>query len=832
MPQANARTETAALTKLALWPLDAVVGLLVWAAALVLFQLITLNKFSTLPPGAGFLVPAEFYREIQMSVRLGWQDAVLFLALVLIALYLLWRQLKAGSIGRLLVLALSTERRACVLLALSSLLCVRYYFARGQMPWGGDAGEHIAYCLVASRSFAMGEWPIWTNSFAGGSPYLQFYGFLFFYCVGLVDQIIGDIHTSLKVVMGSAHVLSGLALYGLARLQRLERPAALLAALAYVLCVWHVQQVLFMGRFPLALFYALLPLPFLFFERSRLRYRQLPSILCGGLSLAGLAFTHPGYAYWATFFYGIYAAVRSGVWKGRRHLQWALNALAIAVLGLILGAYLTLPMYLEREFTGLWDGISLASVPDPGWQHLLVWSNFRIRLLALPTAELYHWYGGYMGLSLVALAFLAIAGWAKLRLVRARACAFIPVLLLLLLSLVLVMAYRNSWVQALPMVTALSAGRYLLFVTFFLALAAGWGGQYFCAVKRSRYGVILLILAVDLGTTTFQHPYLPRSEIPVVYPKELTDEIAGTVHADGRLPAYRIFATTAKTPHFVTVSWLFAQTSIPTFQSLYTEAPRAQEWMVQPWARFVNEIIDSSCDANELKKHRDYSLLFDGARMQNVRHVIGICDGETPDKGRALLFGWPNNTPVLASSSIAPFPAKELELLKSSGELADMVAEYFPEREGEAEMATVFPALWTIRATGVHPTQNSCETIYLRDPNAVAQTLDGEPQATVSVHEVWNERVRLQLRVNAACFVRLAYAYYPFIEVNVDGRMVEAWQTAGGSIAIKLEAGEHVIELIPRLSSWRRGLLLLDGILLLGGGWWCFRDRRRKRLAA
>lgn len=100
------------------------------------------------------------------------------------------------------------------------------------------------------------------------------------------------------------------------------------------------------------------------------------------------------------------------------------------------------------------------------------------------------------------------------------------------------------------------------------------------------------------------------------------------------------------------------------------------------------------------------------------------------------------------------------------------------------------------------------------------------------MHEVWNERVRLQLRVNAACFVRLAYAYYPFIEVNVDGRMVEAWQTAGGSIAIKLEAGEHVIELIPRLSSWRRGLLLLDGILLLGGGWWFFRDRRRKRLAA
>jgi len=247
MSQANPKTKATILKKTALWPVDAAVGLVLWGGALVLFQLITLSKLAVLSPGAGFLSPSEFYRVVQEAVRFTWEDAALLLSLVLISVYLLWRQLKAGSLRKLLSQAFTSERRAVGLVALSSLLFVRYYFAPGQMPWGGDAAEHIAYCLVASHAFSMGEWPIWTNYFSGGSPYLQFYGFLFFYGVGLVDQVVGDIHTSLKLFMGVGHVISGITLYGLARLQRLERPAAFVAALAYVLCVWHVQQVLFMA---------------------------------------------------------------------------------------------------------------------------------------------------------------------------------------------------------------------------------------------------------------------------------------------------------------------------------------------------------------------------------------------------------------------------------------------------------------------------------------------------------------------------------------------------------------------------------------------------------
>ena len=58
---------------------------------------------------------------------------------------------------------------------------------RAELAWDGDAAEHIRYVKIASEAFAVGEWLIWTNYLAGGSPFLQFYGFLFFYLAAAID---------------------------------------------------------------------------------------------------------------------------------------------------------------------------------------------------------------------------------------------------------------------------------------------------------------------------------------------------------------------------------------------------------------------------------------------------------------------------------------------------------------------------------------------------------------------------------------------------------------------------------------------------------------------
>ena len=120
----------------------------------------------------------------------------------------------------------------------------------------------------------------WTNLISLGSPYLQYYGFLYFYLVGLFDLIVGDFFTTIKISLVLSHIASILGMYMLTRVAGRSRAAGVLGALAYGLCFWHLQQVLIMGRFPLSLFYAVLPWPFYFFERLRLPARRVAAV-CG-----------------------------------------------------------------------------------------------------------------------------------------------------------------------------------------------------------------------------------------------------------------------------------------------------------------------------------------------------------------------------------------------------------------------------------------------------------------------------------------------------------------------------------------------------------------------
>lgn len=788
-------------------PWDAVAGIALLVMALALNQFITLDKFAALPPGAGFLTIEEFADRVSESVSFDGIDGLIAVLMLASGLYLLWCQIRRDSLGRLVEILLSNERRALWSMLFVNLVFVRYYFAFGQMSWAGDSSEHLAYAVVASKSLASGEWPIWTNSFSAGSPYGQFYGFLFFIVVGLVDQLFGDIHNSLKVVMGSMHALSGLSVYGVARMQGLRRGEACLAGWAYVLSVWHMQQVMSMGRYPLSIVYALLPLPLLFFERARLMRRQVESAFFGGLALAAIAFTHPGYGYWAALFTGVYVAVRSGWWKGKRQQKWFFWGVILLAYGLLVGSYLTLPMHVEKEYTGLSGGVSLDGVPDPTWEHVLVWSNFRIRLSELMGVN-HHWYGGYIGLSLCILALVAVVGWW-----RSRSRSLGAILVCGFVAWSLVFAYRSLLVQQIPFASSFNAGRYLLFFIFFLSLAAGWGAHLWRRSAMPLSLLPMLLVGMDLLPATFQHPYAMRSASLSIYPsvKEL-----GLVAEDGQLLTEgRLFPTTANMHPFIALSWFYTQTGLPTMGAIYTESPRVQDRFFAPWSKAVTDMVDRRDESNPL-----FQYFKDGARLQNILYVIGI-DIESEILKQYEI--WPH-TPVLASVELIRYPEEKLKAIRENGQLDQLIARYFPEGISGYPVADSFDALFITSGTGVHPTENTCRAIYVRGlPEDIS--LSGVPRVSVLEHREKNQYVFLRLQTSSTCFVRLAYAYYPFLEVRVNGRKVEPWETAGGFIALQIDGGESEIELIPRLSPLRRTLLGMVAFTVVLGGYFWRRER-------
>ena len=772
----------------------------VLALLLFVLQYFTISKFSVLD-SAGYISLGHFLENVRDKIEFDPLDVVLGLGAVGVFAALVVLQVLRRRLTILLGWICASQWRAQWAVVLLGMVAVRYYFARGGMNWAGDASAHLTYAKIAAESLAAGEWPIWSNYLGCGTPYLQFYGFLFFYLVGLADFVCRDFYLAIKIVLAICHIASGWAIYGFVRQATRSRQAGLVAGLAYMLSFWHVQQVLVMGRYPLAAIYALLPLPFWAFERG-----GRVAALWGGIALGALAFAHPGYAFWATGFWCVYAAVRVGTDVRMRARVG--EALTLLVTGVAFGAYLTLPMVLERGYTILRGGIEMTRVPDPTWQHLLYWSNHHLRLWRLPDGAL-HWYGGYVGVSLVVLACVGIV-WA----VRRREGVYIATVAGLVLSLVLVFGFRWSWLQALPFVSSFNAARYLLFVVFFLSAAAGLGARALRIYRGRRLGVVvLLVLFVDLGPTTLLDVYSTPDEAP----SEILDEVAATVPEgeSERLPSARMMTTLGGTHPYLGFSWAYYKTGIPLAQADPGNLLPASDQFANAFGVFLNRALARLAVAEDMAAIRASSIIPAGVKLLNVRHVVATQEGGGQ---RWLSWGW--QSPVLVSSRIEGYATDDLP--KALGEEEVDLLLWQPAGLSRMQIfEQAYPIAGFIAQMGVDIGRSTCEVLFI-DGLAEDEDLRTDPQVEVSRHQVWNQRVEVDVAVSAPAFARLAYAHYPELEVRVDGRIVEPLCTTGGFVCLRLAEGAHNIVLAPRLSSIRRVLLVLDlGLLVLAAAvWW------------
>ena len=241
--------------------------LLFWAATCVCMQYVTVAKFAIFPPAVTFGTLVNFIGHAADQITFDALDAVL-LALFLVSSSLLLRlEWRGRVLSDFLQHCFASPTRTLLLLVFSLLVCIRFYFSVGELNWAADASHHIVTSWLAAEAIAAGEAPVWTFFMGTGSPYLQNYGFAFFYLVGLVDLVLRDLSLSLKLTMAAGHLFSGLGMYFLIAGICRSRRAGFAAGLGYAMCFWHTQQVIIMGRLPLSLFYAVLPWAFHSVER-------------------------------------------------------------------------------------------------------------------------------------------------------------------------------------------------------------------------------------------------------------------------------------------------------------------------------------------------------------------------------------------------------------------------------------------------------------------------------------------------------------------------------------------------------------------------------------
>jgi hypothetical protein len=167
-------------------------------------------------------------------------------------------------------------------------------------------------------------------------------------------------------------------------------------------------------------------------------------------------------------------------------------------------------MMVEKAYSGLFGGVSLSWVADPHWSQLVFWSNYRY----WPSGAFSeNWNGGYVGISIL---IFCVASCLPAR-GRARSKRILAPGLCVLVALLMIFGYRWPLIRDLPGLHAFSAGRYILFLVFSLALLVPEGLNRVHVIlghhRPRHYTIIaLLILLVDLGPTTFQQPYLTTNK--------------------------------------------------------------------------------------------------------------------------------------------------------------------------------------------------------------------------------------------------------------------------------------------------------------------------------
>ena len=98
--------------------------------------------------------------------------------------------------------------------------------------------------------------------------------------------------------------------------------------------------------------------------------------------------------------------------------------------------------------------------------------------------------------------------------------------------------------------------------------------------------------------------------------------------------------------------------------------------------------------------------------------------------------------------------------------------------------------------------------------DAKKTVLNEEPQLTVESIKTTTGRVEIEYTANEA-FLQLSYSHSPFLEIKIDDEPVEFWKTSINTIAVKTEAGKHMITIEGKQSSLRKMLMIVSGLAVI-----------------
>lgn len=124
------------------------------------------------------------------------------------------------------------------------------------------------------------------------------------------------------------------------------------------------------------------------------------------------------------------------------------------------------------------------------------------------------------------------------------------------------------------------------------------------------------------------------------------------------------------------------------------------------------------------------------------------------------------------------------------------------------------------------PASNTVERIFVRDTPPVGTNSEGSRfLARVSDYKVGIDRVVIRLESEGTGWARLAHAWYPALQITLNGAPIAPMQDVMGQIVVPVKPGINEYIIHPVFTGIRRATLGISAAVLLAiwGGTWRYR---------
>jgi len=705
------------------------------------------------------------------------------------------------------------SRLAIGLVAVAAVLSCYPFVAAGH-PTSVDIWPHLARQSLVYHAVRDGFSPFYTFMFYCGFPALRFYSPLFYFLGGPLTLLTsGNLLLALRILLVLLHLLSALAMY-LYLLKREERgkrrrdgaglgPA--LGAIVYLVIPWRTLYLSGIANYPQALVYVLLPLVFLALENvltgggeKNAAREGMRQGLFLGLWVGLLCLSHLVYAVFTLAFLASWCLA-----KNPRRVLSKWRALGAAVLaGIGVSAFFLVPFVGEQASHRFPITHLNLGVPD-----LTVLLGFKSRMGA--------YSGWYFGLSVALLLLVAVGAV----LFRRRVRTHVPALLGLAISLVLTFGPALLKERQHLITVGLPPERFLLFVIFFIALLMPSAYELVrgaLALRRVRPDVVLAVVAgvvmLDCMTLLLRGRFPNRRELLAVreeiYPIAGREPHARLVDLDLPIPKVDDPRRTGRLP---AVGVVYGGLPTPLGLPFHQYAPRSM-LHVYSWTSYMaGDLGDTTRQLISDNTRKALALM--GASHFTTLPTLMSVSGTDAGPFYALLkkeVDWDNR--FVASWRDPPLALGRTHqgLILAANKIAPAVPDTLVPDRSFVVARNWRRLLDTLQLDEANHRLNFIPALCGINP----ESLSGLPALMIDSTRIRHPEVVTGFRVNVDCFLRVAVSYYPELEVLLDGKPVQFFETADHFTYLRCPAGPHVLSVKARLSGLRLATLLLSLVSL------------------